>query len=145
MNGELKACPICGGEALLEDYRDGGGVGFAVHCQNFTCQTCGPTDLHEAHAINAWNERLIENGLRRRIAELESEHDLLRSAVGQHNREKDAYNEEYGNLQAENAMFREALKWIVETTHMGYSSGGHSQSVYYAKNALGWVNDIQKS
>jgi hypothetical protein len=63
MTDELKPCPICGGEAQLEDYRDGGGIGFAVHCQTFTCQTCGPADLGVSGAIEQWNTRPIEDEL----------------------------------------------------------------------------------
>jgi hypothetical protein len=61
---KLKPCPICGGEAQLEDYRDGGGNGYAVHCQTFTCQTCGPVDLGISGAIEQWNSRPLEDALK---------------------------------------------------------------------------------
>lgn len=72
----LKPCPICGGEAQLEDYRDGGGNGFAVHCQTFTCQTCGPIDLGVSGAIEQWNNRPLEERL---LNELNTALNALRS------------------------------------------------------------------
>jgi hypothetical protein len=70
MTDTLKPCPLCGGEAQLEDYRDGGSNGYGVFCQTFTCQTCGPTTLNALDAINLWNTRPVEDALQAEIARL---------------------------------------------------------------------------
>jgi hypothetical protein len=66
MTDTLKPCPLCGGEAQLEDYRDGGSNGYGVFCQTFTCQTCGPTTLNALDAINLWNTRPGEESAEKR-------------------------------------------------------------------------------
>jgi hypothetical protein len=74
---------MCGGEAQLEDYRDGGAIGFAVHCQNYVCQVAGPTSLKEFEAVELWNKRPIEGELlskfEKTMARLDKE--LLRSSA----------------------------------------------------------------
>lgn len=47
--------------------------------------------------------------------------------------------DERNSLRAENEKMREAFRWIVDSGARIYSSGGHSDSVYQAKKALGLV------
>jgi hypothetical protein len=84
---QIKLCPICGGESELEDYRDGGGNGYAVHCQTFTCQTCGPTDLGTYGAISMWNERPLESQQAARILQLEQQLAAATEQVAQRERD----------------------------------------------------------
>ena len=62
---ELKSCPFCGNEPVVE--------GNLVACNNLNCPT------HDNYwtdpmifTCDQWNTRPIEDGLRARIAELES-------------------------------------------------------------------------
>ena len=66
---ELKPCPFCGGKNVLStELQDG--LPFIAYCQ------CGA----ENEAEN-WNTRPIEDDLRKRIAELERDFDMLFRAV----------------------------------------------------------------
>ena len=64
MNNELKPCPFCGSEAVLEcrdeDYNDD----WIVYCLNLDgeCEFCPCTKYHETaeDAIEAWNTRYQE-------------------------------------------------------------------------------------
>lgn len=59
--GELKACPFCGGEAAVESES----CGWRVHCIERGCHTAGPwpDDCTEAEAITAWNHRTVDTEL----------------------------------------------------------------------------------
>ena len=58
----LKLCPFCGEGTDLgvtEEFRDDC---FVVRC--FTCGACGGTSNHKARAIENWNRRPLEDGIR---------------------------------------------------------------------------------
>ena len=50
---ELKPCPFCGGEALIDIY--GAEGTYKVICDD--CGSTGGTRYEEAEAIKAWNSR----------------------------------------------------------------------------------------
>ena len=54
MEGELKACPFCGGRAMLMDEESEGVAGVCVNCG-----ACGKNSPSDAEAIAAWNTRAL--------------------------------------------------------------------------------------
>lgn len=64
---EMKKCPFCGGNALLEKYEmspyekvnidNNDGMFYEIYCDN--CYAVGPTCLTEIEAISKWNNRVV--------------------------------------------------------------------------------------
>ena len=53
--GELKNCPFCGGEAMLQQFSSGE---FSVYCLNDKCNCEIDTNTpYKENAIIAWNTR----------------------------------------------------------------------------------------
>ena len=80
MNNILKSCPFCGNEAEFNSDEFGEGV---------CCKSCGATMHNGVYgeegrklASADWNARPIEDELRGKIEELESENKRLREALG---------------------------------------------------------------
>ena len=62
----LKPCPFCG-EHQRQDSKGDGNVPYDSACMSRSCNFCGAT------VMRGWNDRPIEDDLRKRIAELEKE------------------------------------------------------------------------
>ena len=71
MSEELRPCPFCGNEPVVE--------GNLVACNNLNCPTYDNywTDPM-IFTCDQWNTRPIEDALQSRIAELEAENDMLK-------------------------------------------------------------------
>lgn len=78
-NNELKPCPACGGEAGLKPYSGDGNSCLGLSYAHVACMSCKLTSKtfqrvyqneHEkTDAIKAWNNRPIEDDLKRQLAE----------------------------------------------------------------------------
>lgn len=97
MSDEMKPCPFCGGKAecdrtleryeyLIEGDRSCMDYGYTVYCTQCGLEThvrdTPPNDPDEA--IDDWNTRPIEDALRQRIAELETQlaaYDAMNTAL----------------------------------------------------------------
>ena len=75
MSEELKPCPFCGSEAMIQHTRK---WYFAVCC-NPDCETTGLCDLGVSGATEVWNIRPIEDALKDQIAGLEARIAALES------------------------------------------------------------------
>lgn len=54
---ELKKCPFCGGEALLDYDFNGIGVTYGIHCPKCHCAIIDTGTYSKDEAIAAWNRR----------------------------------------------------------------------------------------
>jgi Lar family restriction alleviation protein len=70
MSEELKACPFCGGNAVLVTKFSH--LAYFVECERETCTALLQADT-EAEVIEMWNRRQTEDDLRARIIELEAD------------------------------------------------------------------------
>ena len=68
MSEELRPCPFCGAMPMGEDDR-------------YMCSTLGCVMQEDTISAKDWNTRPIEDDLRKRIAELERDFDMLFRAV----------------------------------------------------------------
>jgi Lar family restriction alleviation protein len=66
---ELKPCPFCGGKAELHHNRSAGGIGLDGYFVKCTCNAEGAFDFGQSGAIEAWNNRPVEDALQACITE----------------------------------------------------------------------------
>lgn len=80
MSEELKPCPFCGADAVVEH---GDASYWVSPCCPGSCTVELETSWFDTReeAIAAWNTRPVEDALRTRIAELETENERLRAAL----------------------------------------------------------------
>jgi hypothetical protein len=67
---DLKACPFCPSVGA-PPYKYGNGD-YACGCEDFRCDVDGPAGSTPGEAVDAWNNRPIEDALQQRIAALEA-------------------------------------------------------------------------
>lgn len=78
MSEELKACPFCGGPAILLYGLEGE---YAVGCSDDNCEFCGEDSRDNQKVIAQWNTRPIEDNLRLDLATKDAEIERLRQEL----------------------------------------------------------------
>ncbi len=121
MSEELKACPFCGGEALLERGSDHHGKWFNLGCSRHWGAVADPdesciggrlfyteTEKDEAEAITAWNTRATNAENQRLRAEVEALREALEEYVFLYAWKAEGMHTEQARIHAKASMVRAA-------------------------------------